>query len=368
VSLRRLLLLAVAVVVAAAGAEVGTRIYDRLRGHPFDPEASRKETRRLCDALALQSSVLPEAVRTESGARERKLLSPWVGWELASTQIRIAGDVEYYRAPTPETFDLCVVGGASAGAVADAIAKDVGLLAKRVRVHDYSVAGYKQPQTSMLLAWLFALGHRPDAVLEIDGKDEVLLPEANAAARTHPAYPSIAAWSDAAGGMRSDWEMVERMHATREARDRERSFGEWLLDSGLGRSAVLDYLAALRLGTLDRARVEARRRLDDYVRSRPEDVELRGPAFDGGPSEVEDAIVSTWQSAVRSLASMCAARGIPYVLVLAPAGTGADPAASLRTAGELVTGKGSRFLDLSEVDSAQAVPAIAKALFADSER
>lgn len=366
---RRLVLLVAFVVVAAVGAEVGTRIYDRLRGRTFDPEGSRAAIRHLCDALALESSVVPEAVRNEAGAREPKLLSPFVGWELASTQMRIAADIEYYRAPKRETYDLCVLGGSSAGAVADAIAKDEGLRAKHVRVHDYSVAGYKEPQMSMLLAWLLALGHRPDAVVEIDGQDEVLLPEANAAAGTHPGYPSIAAWGDAAGGMRSDWEMVERLHATRAARDRTRAFGEWLLDSGLWRSCLLQHLAELRLSALDDERLEARTRLEEYVRTRPEDVELRGPAFDSGSPAVEDAIVSTWESASRSLAAMCAARGIPFVLVLAPAEPGApDAAASLRTAGEMVTGPTSRFLDLSELESARIVPAIAKALFADTER
>jgi hypothetical protein len=368
VSLRRLALLGAAVVVAAVGAEVGTRVYDRLSGRPFDAEASRAARRKFCDALALESA-LPEAARKHTGAREPKLLSPYVGWELASTQIRIAGEVEYYRAPTPEVFDVCVLGGSAAGAVADAIAQDERLRARHVRVHDYSVAGYKQPQTTMLLAWLFALGHRPDAVVEIDGKDEVLLAETNAAAGTNPGYPAIAAWADAAGGMRSDWELVERMHASRAAREHAKAFGEWFLDSGLWRSCVVDHLATLRLRRLDEERIEARNRVEEYVRARPADVELRGPAFDRGASEVEDEIVSTWERASRSLAAMCSARGIPFVLVLAPAEPGApDASASLRTAGEMVTGKGSRFLDLSGLDSAGIVPAIAKALFADTER
>jgi hypothetical protein len=369
VKARRLLVLVLGGIAVAGGLEIGARIYDRMRGNPWDAESSRAATRRLCDALALESSALPEAGEHEPLARETKMLQPYVGWELPSTQMRIAGDVEYYRGAGRETFDVCVLGGSAANALADALAQDPGLRGRSVRVHDYACDGYKQPQTSKLLGWLLALGHRPDAVVEIDGAGEAALDRDNARAGTHPGYPSIAAWNDAAGGMRSDWEMVDRLHDTREARDRTRAFGEWFLDSGLWRSCFLDHLGSMRLRTLDAARLAARRRLEDYVRDRPESEELRGPAFGHGEAEIDDAIVSTWERATQSISAMCAARDIPFLLVLAPAGADEDRVAPrLRAAAGKLSGPGARFLDLSAMEDARVAPAIAAALLADANR
>ena len=360
---RRLLALAVGAVAVVIGLEGIARLSHRVRGMPWDAETSRASTRRLCDALALESSVLPAPASRVDGANEPKMLQPYVGWELPSAQMRVAIDAESYRAGRREAFDVCILGGSAAKGIAEALAEDPRLRERNVRVHDYSTAGYKQPQTSKLLGWLLALGHRPDAVVEIDGADEVRLADANAAAGVHPGYPSIASWSEAAGGMRSDWGMVERLHAARDARDRSRGFGEWLLDSGLWKSCLLDHLAGLRLRTLEKERIEARRRLEEYVGSRPENAELRGPAFARERAPLDATIVSVWERAARSAAAMCAAREIPFVLALAPSSPeDAEVLRPLKSAGGSLEGATTRFLDLSDVESSKVAAAIATGL------
>jgi hypothetical protein len=214
---------------------------------------------------------------------------------------------------------------------------------------------------SMLLAWLFALGHRPDAVVEVDDVLEADLGRRNALAGTHPNYPSFASWSEAVGGMRSDWEMVDRLHDVRERRARAIAFGERVVDSLLSRSCFLDHLASLRMRALERGRRDAALRLEEYLRGRPEMPELRGPAFSSAEAAVEDEIVSGWERASRSMSGMCSAQGVAFVQVLrASASDAAKEDADaltaqdrlrprLREAGRKLAASGSHFLDSTEV-------------------
>jgi hypothetical protein len=339
-NLRRTLLAAGIVLAVGVGLEGGSRVLDRVRGRPFDPEALRADTRRLCDGLAHESSAFaaPEPDRPADPGTESKILQPYTGWELPSVQRRVALDAKYYAGPRENAFDVCLLGGSSARAfarsgasrLAEAIARNPRVGGRNVRIHDYSCAGYKQPQMSKLLGWLLALGHLPDAVVEIDGAEELELGEKNALAGTNPGYPSIGPWHEAAGEMRSDWEMVEHLHAIRERRERTRAFGEWLLDSGLWRSCFLGRLAELRLRSLEQGMNGAAHELQQYVHDHPGD-EFRGPKLDPTTS-VADAVGAGWERAVRNLRGICSAEDVPFLLVVRDPGL-SERAAELRARG-----------------------------------
>lgn len=357
---RRLLLAAGIVLAVGVGLEGGSRLLARVRGRPFDADGLRAETRRICDALAQDSSVFPAIDRAAgTDGADEKILHPYTAWELPGVQRRVSIDAEYYGGRGETAFDVCLLGGSAARAfakagsarLAETIARDARLQGRSVRVHDYSCAGYKQPQSSKLLGWLLALGHRPDAVVEIDGEEEIALGEENALAGTNPGYPSIGPWREAAGDMRSDWEMVEGLHRIRERRDRTRAFGEWLLDSGLCRSSFLGSLAVLRLRSLDRARQESVEAFAAYVRNRPGE-EFRGPSFDRTHAIV-DAVVACWERAARSMRGICSAEGVPFLLVIR------DPALSERASS--LRSSGVRVLDAAGTDQ-QLADSLAAAL------
>jgi hypothetical protein len=336
------------------------------RGSPTGCEVARS-TRRSRAAIrhlydALRSSIGgARGRRNEAGAREPAALA-----SSGSSRARRCGSPRTSVLPRAEaeTYDVRMLGGSSAGAVADAIART---RASARSTSASTTSRSRDTRSRRCRCCSRGSSRRPSPRR---GRPDRRQDECCSPRRTRPPGRTRATLGRRVGRQPEACGRTGRWSSACETRGARppRAFGGGL-DSGLWRSCLLQHLAELRLSALDDERLEARKRLEEYVRTRPEDVELRGPAFESGSPAVETAIVSTWESASRSLATMCAARGIRFVLVLAPAEPGTpDVAASLRTAGEMVTGPTSRFLDLAELDSARIVPAIAKALFADTER
>src|SRR4029079_14471571 len=59
-----------------------------------------------------------------------------------------------------------------------------------VRVVDFAMGGYKHPQQLMTLVWIQSMGVQLDAVVLLDGFNDVVLPEAeNRGSGVHPSYP-----------------------------------------------------------------------------------------------------------------------------------------------------------------------------------
>ena len=52
-------------------------------------------------------------------------------------------------------------------------------------------SGFKQPQQVALVNWMLGLGHPIDAVINIDGFNEVAFGMANARDATHPLFPWV---------------------------------------------------------------------------------------------------------------------------------------------------------------------------------
>jgi hypothetical protein len=94
-------------------------------------------------------------------------------------------------------------------AMSRALAAAPALQGRRLRVQSFALGGFKQPQMLGALAYLLALGHRFDVVVELDGFNDVALSFANHKARgTFPAYPR--AW-DALVGPVPDIEQLRRI-------------------------------------------------------------------------------------------------------------------------------------------------------------
>ena len=360
----RIVLQVIAVVAAAAVlAEVGVRVVDRLRGRPYDAERTRATVDEICRSLAPRVEA-EEATQVPG----KRLLQPYVAWQDADMEERFADDAAYYATPAAQAaFDVLVLGGAEAArlgregaaALATALRGDPRVGEREVRVHAYALEGFKQPQGLMALAMLLSLGHEPDLVIELDGRDDALLGWSNAKEGTHPLHPSIAHWASASNGMRSDWELVERLYAAQVSRERARAFGERLLAPGVLESAVLAHAGGRRLARLRADAVAAEARVAEYLASRPKEAELGGPRYAKDDGAVAATIADAWAEASIEMHALCAARAIDFVHVLEPEPAGSAGAAPvyarMRDAVPRIRARGVLFLDTSgrvTVDSA----------------
>jgi hypothetical protein len=331
----KVLAIAISVVLTLVGLEVGSRVVDRVRGKPWVADQRRKMI--LGVVYKLSSTAFTPGAKTDEEGKpvgEGAILQPYAGWEHPSTQEMLARDIVYYRDGKSErNYDVCILGGSVAQAFAgyganrltEILSQDPRLKGRPISIHNYACAGFKQPQQSMVLAYLLVLGHRPDAVVEIDGFNEAALGWNNAKIGTNPLYPSTPHWAKATHGTRSDPEMVEHLHDVRTTQERARKFGEWFLASGWWRSCFLEHVASLRLESLRMNYVRAYQSLMEHLASRPKDAEMRGPRFRTDDEGIEEAVVRFWMETSISMHGMCKERGITYLHVLQP--TLRDPGA-----------------------------------------
>jgi hypothetical protein len=326
-SQRKVLALFGATLLALLGIEIGARLLECARGRPFGVGTLRDELENECRVLS-KRAFLPGA--DKPGDKEEpgtRLLQPYTGWENVRTQSLILQDADYYARPESRAiYDVCVLGGSVAetfgelGAqrLRELLAADPRLAGRDVRVHDFGFGAYKQPQPATLLVYLLALGHEPDAVIELDGFNEAALTFSNAKLGGHPLYPYLAGWASAAQGLRPDWELGERMHEVRSAQDRASSFAEWLRDSGAWRSSFLAQLGLARVHALRRDYALAYKQLEQFLQTGSQEGHSAGPLFDPHPAAVAALAVRAWEQCALSLKGICAARGIDFLEVLQP--------------------------------------------------
>jgi hypothetical protein len=339
--------IALAGLVLAAGLEGGSRLLARLQGKPFDSEALRLEVVTHLGAVTPRMFIRgghQDEARAAT-APESAILSPYTAWEDLAIQKRIVSDRQAYRRGEGEdVFDLYILGGSvandfgkmGAGPLVEHLRADPAFRGREIRVHNYGVAGFKQMQQVMLLGTLFDWGHRPDAVIELDGFNEAAIGEGNARIGAHPAYPSLPHWARAAYGLRTDFELVEVLQSMREKQDRATSFGRGLLDSGLWRSAFLGRTGLTILAALRRAYVDQYFVYQKHVADQPLDLGSRGPRFEKDSESVSRAVVTSWEESSISMHALCAARGVAYLHVLQPALH--DPGTKKLTPKEIETG------------------------------
>lgn len=375
--------LVVAVVVVAA-LEIGARLLDRFRGEPYSSEASKRAIELAARALSRGAFIPGWNANSEpaTGEAAGMKLQPYTGFEHPAMRAAIEADVTYYRTPeAAQVFDVCILGGSVAYMLAtvgekslvEALKADPNLHGREIRVHNYALGGYKEPQQLMLLLWLVELGHAPDAVINLDGANEAALGRSNFDGGISPAYPYFPRWANVTLGMRSDAEIVERLHEVHERQDRASSFASAFLASGLWRSAFLERVGRQRLEYLRTRYADAHRDLLALLYARPHDPELCGPAVPGGEAGLRRAVVTCWEQCSLALAGACKEHGIAYLHVLQPTlydegskpltrkeidGAKAEPGwkdgipqtyPALREAGKRLEARGVAFLDATQV-------------------
>jgi hypothetical protein len=347
----RVLRIGLVLVAVLVGLEIGARIIDRWQGAPFDAEKGRQAIESALRGLAHGAFIPGWPREGERAASEQAgmKLQPYTGYQHPQTLAGIEADLAYYRTPAAEkALDVCVLGGSVAYMFAtvgerplvEALRADPSLEGREVRVHNYALGGYKEPQQLMLLLWLIELGHAPDVVINLDGANEAALGRSNFDGGTHPAYPYLPRWMNVTLGMRSDETMVEKLYRVRAAQDAAKSFAARFLETGLWRSAFCERAGRLRLDALRARYSAAHADLVDSLHGRPREPEVCGPSVPGGEAGLVETVVTCWEECSVSLQAVCARHGIAYLHVLQPT----------------LYDAGSKPLTQKEIDGAKAEP------------
>ncbi|MCG6871743.1 MAG: hypothetical protein LJE84_05590 [Gammaproteobacteria bacterium] len=182
---------------------------------------------------------------------------------------------------------------------------------RRVELINLGMAGYKQPQTALTLMWVLSLGAEFDAVINIDGFNDIALPEAdNVRLGVMAAYPRE--WANLAPGVASlrRQTTLASIALTRQGRRDAASlvnrFPLRYSASALVLWSVYDRSRAARLGGLQRELGQER----GSARSR---YQVSGGFRPYASREaMYDDFVALWQRGSRLLHQVCQANGMRY--------------------------------------------------------
>jgi hypothetical protein len=328
----RLALTAAVLVGCLAAGELVARLRASAAGRPHQAQAALASLWDLAAGMGADLSDGKVVLHSGLGSA-RVVLHPYLGFDAENglDQYTRAAH-EFARADARETFDVVVLGGSVASLVAQhaaeslaaALRADARLAGREVRVHIYSRGAFKQPQQALMLTYLLNLGLEPDAVVNIDGYNEVSINADDPQLRIHPVQPLSSYFGAVlAGAASADAQTLALRDEAMALTLRGRRFARRFAALGLERSALCTW-AATHLLRFHRARMVAaqeryvRRLTDPQVA--PDGGSLRtvqGPRLPAGASFVE-AAADIWQRSSRILRAICAAQGIPYVHVLQP--------------------------------------------------
>lgn len=84
----------------------------------------------------------------------------------------------------------------------EAVRAQPAFAGKRVRVVNMAMSGYRQPQQAIVLAYYLTLGQRFDLIVNIDGFNELVIPDYNVRNEAEPFFPAVQVW----GAMGQDLE------------------------------------------------------------------------------------------------------------------------------------------------------------------
>lgn len=319
---RKSLLVLVAAAVAFAALEGGHRLWLERRATPYSYDATIARLDALVDTARAYTAT---PTGDEARGRVTNWLHPYYGSENYPDTGRV---LRSFEEGFPENaYVIVVVGGSVAAAFSQAPAaflehvESSGRLAGRdVRVLQYAHASYKQPQQVMRLAYLFSLGYRPDAVINLDGFNEVAAAYHHGMKGVHPVYPSGEIWSGLIRILRNpDGEALELYARLEALRSEAEAVVERARRWGVLRSSLLARWTLATLDGINARRAEVQGQLIALPNTAGHrDPQANGPDFDRSLPSVVDIAVENWFESSISLHALCRARGIPYLHCLQP--------------------------------------------------
>jgi len=308
-------------------AELGWRGWYAWRARPYQARATAERIEEIAASM-LQRAPRSGNPAPESGVEfSTPLLHPYVGFEdLGSLRSFDALVRELSRLRRAERYDICVLGGSLAAGFAGAgahrlsarLMRDPRFAGVSVRVHGLARGAHKQPQQALMLSWLFARGARPDAVIELDGFNEVAVASHNIENEIPPLAPALAQWMPLAGLGGLSREEFDMLLQTRRLQRQAQQLLAVSRRLGCARSALAGNFVLRRMHGLRLESAMLQARLMSAVRTpqalQPVDVAgTRG--LHGSPFE---SALQAWFEGSLSLASLCDKRGILYLHALQP--------------------------------------------------
>lgn len=221
-----------------------------------------------------------------------------------------------------DSFNVAITGGSVAGnfynlswdRLKEGLEKFPGMAGKTVNVASLAVAGYKQPQQLLTLAWMLSRGSKIDLVINIDGYNEMVIGlSKNVPEGVSLFYPIL--WKD----LTADYFTPEKR------KDLGRLAMYKAIRSGLAGFFSLFPLDRSMTANLAWSLADSwPRRLQNQTVVELESEEAALPFFRTGPvegldeDEARDALADNWAASSRLMAAMVKAAGGVYLHVLQP--------------------------------------------------
>jgi len=228
-----------------------------------------------------------------------------------------------FRPPAEGEVTVGVFGGSFAAnfaagrpVVEHALEESGWLRGRRLRLLSFAVAGHKQPQQLMALNYFLTLGVHFDAVINLDGFNEIALPSTTNLPKGYsPYFPR--GWLLMVGDL--DQELRRLAGELTYLRRLRTGWAERFSGPPLGWSLAAGLVWQSRDARLGARITELERQLLAEERSPSGDFQARGPVPDY-PSEaaVYEDLAAVWQRASRQIHALAVGNGATYLHFLQP--------------------------------------------------
>jgi hypothetical protein len=336
----KLALLLLSVAAGAVLLEAAIRLFDLFPRPRRLVSAEPAATQRSADEPALSTVVHPYLGWSRRPAAALQSLVPlqrtfpdgppsdWYRRNNRANAFGFRSEIEDYREVGEEDFVIGIFGGSVANQLAllggdtivAALSQRRPELGGKIRILNFGLGGYKQPQQTILLLEMILLGVPFDVVVNLDGFNEVALGAGDAAAGHHPIFPHrphhLRTVEFSSG--QPTHAAIELSAAILKARRESRRWREWL-GAGPGRSALVAALVGLRLQALARRAAEAEHALQypSGTGQVPAMARIDAPCLSGGAG-CWRLIADLWERSSLAMAALARAEGALYLHLLQP--------------------------------------------------
>ncbi len=314
-------------VLASASAELGFRAVLIARGSTYVDSVVEDELHRILRENERAGATQKSADAASSDFQAERLLQPFFAFDTRDGLAQIDQRIADLRETSGDSFDVLVLGGSVANTACslggrhlmDRLEKSPRFAGKKPRLWNFARNDFKQPQELEFLLYLTALGAKPEVVIEVDGRNEILIGTTNASSGTHPIFPSLRAWGPLAFGGATDRDsldsLIEAGVAKREIQARCERLLAGELHCALLAGAELRSIAS-SIERRNAAFEKYRRRSDESAQH----AVIAGPSFQDRPDLTLGACVNIWRETTRSMSDVCKARGIRFLEIIEPFG------------------------------------------------
>ena len=231
-------------------------------------------------------------------------------------------------AKTADNYIVLVIGGSfaygtsvssSVGYLEDQLRALPPLRDKKIIVHTVAVGGYKQPQQLLALSYFLSLGAHFDLVLNIDGFNEVALPESeNISKKVNPFFPRV--WWMRVGKI-NDPEMLVTLARIELVKERRKNTAQLFSAFPLRYSVTGNLFWKLYDQHAERT---VKKMEEDFTRAKADEATklsyvATGPAFNyKGEAELYQDLARVWSTSSLQMHHLSRANNIDYFHFLQP--------------------------------------------------